>query len=201
MTKLWKNRHLLVLGGFVVGLVLVMTAWMWKDAQTDQTRFYNRGIIAYNHGDYSRAVQDFDLSYSDYLARVNARFAQAQAPASLEQAELAQEHKALALVKMEQYRAAVRTYAECLSLTTDYYMLNHHVRNEQVDPLSPAKTEWVKIKEDRKDCQTSLEILLRAKPDLLPELGQKGPVDPDADQTSEDPNGSSATQNRTGVNQ
>jgi tetratricopeptide (TPR) repeat protein len=193
-----KIRRPLVLASFIVGSALTMTGWIWSDAQTDQTRYYNAGMIAYNQGDYNLAIKDFDLSYADYIARVNSPISSWQAPGSLEQAELSQEHKALAMVKMEAFKGAVRAYKEALSLTTAKYLADHPLLPGEKDEAK-IKAAYAKVLEDRNDAATSLEILYRNQPDLAQEEGDKQQGDP-GDKPSEPTNGAAGL-NRNKVNQ
>src|SRR5579883_1483078 len=111
-----KNPRSWVIVSFLVGFVLTMTGWVLWEQQTPQTRWYNRGMIAYNSGNYSVAIEDFDRSISAFNDKLSAKQEQDAftAPASLEMAQLAQCHKFLALLKMKNGQLAIVAVKEGL---------------------------------------------------------------------------------------
>jgi len=200
--KYIKNKRFLVVLLFFFGFAMTMGAWVWNETQTDQTRYYNRGLVAYTLGAYDLAAQNFDLSYADYNARVNAPVSVLNAPPSLEQAELAQEHKALALVKMKQMKPAVLSYKECLRLSSDAYISQH-----QLLPGASAdliRANYAKVKEDGTDCAINLEILFHQQKQQADAQGKgkgQGQGKPqDGDQQSEDPANGAGKDSRNQVN-
>ena len=205
MKKLLKNLVFLTVGLFLVGVAVTMGAWVWNDSQTTQTAFYNRGLVAYVLGANDLALKDFDLSYADYNAKVGAVIGMADAPPSLEQAELSREHAALALVKMKQIEPAVLAYKECLRLTSDWYLSKHQVLPGEADPAKIVATA-AKIKEDGKDCAINLEILFHQQQQQADQEGKgKGEGQgkgkgKDGDKSSDDPSDSAGKQSRDGVN-
>jgi hypothetical protein len=213
MIKYIKNIQALIVGIFLVGFVSTMGGWVWGESQTAQTQYYNRGVIAFTLGAYDLAVDDFDLSFADYRTRLGADYGGASgivsaaasstlsAPASLEQAELAQEHKALAQVKMKQTTPAVLSYKECLRLTSDVYMSQHPILPTVSDP-EKARAAFAKIKEDGRDCAINLEILLHQQQQQAEREG-KGSGDgkpKDGEMTSEDPGNGAGKDSRNQVN-
>jgi hypothetical protein len=201
MIKYIKSTRFFIVVFFLVGLVLTMGAWVWGEKQTDQTGYYNRGLIAYTMGAYDLAVQDFDLSFADYSARLSAGNSAVSAPASLEQAVLAQEHKALALVKMKQITPAVLSYKECLRLTSDFYMSRNTSHSDSSGP-GEARAAYAKIEEDGTDCAINLEILFHQQQQQADQEGKgKGNGKPrDGDQSSEDPANGAGKDKRNQVN-
>ncbi|MGH9550173.1 MAG: hypothetical protein ACRD3W_12400, partial [Terriglobales bacterium] len=99
------------------------------------------------------------------------------APPSLEQAELAQHFKALALIKMGNAKLAVITFKEGLKLTTDEAL--SHVQ------LSPDDLK--KVKDDRRTTQVDFEILFRQKPQMAKQEGKGKGDKPGDEQQSENP--------------
>jgi tetratricopeptide (TPR) repeat protein len=183
---------------FLTGVILIMSAWTWNGMQTDQSAYFNRGMIAYTVGDYDLAEKDFDFSLADYHARGQSYFS---APASLEQAVLAEKTEALALVKTKQMKAAVTDFKQCLYLSSDYYISRHQVLPGGGSELQVEAADS-QIQEDGTDCKIDLTILFRHQQSLSDAEGQgKGNPQQKSDQTSEDSSNASGGENRTQVNQ
>ncbi len=154
-----KNPRSWVIVSFLVGFVLTMGGWYLWEQQTPQTRWYNRGMIAYNSGNYSVAIEDFDRSVSAFNDALNQKQDPLTAPPSLEMAQLAQCHKFLALLKMKNGQLAIVAVKEGLKSSTDWN-ISHYIEHF---PLSDAERK--KIGEDRLNCQTDLEILFHQQKD------------------------------------
>jgi tetratricopeptide (TPR) repeat protein len=193
-----KNKRLLNLVLFLTGVILIMSAWTWSSFQTDQTTYFNRGTLAYTVGDYDLAEKDFDFSLADYHARGQSFFS---APASLEQAIVAEKTEALALVKTKQFKPAVAAFKQCLYLSSDYYVSRHQVLpgGGSESQIEAANSQ---IQEDGTDCKIDLTILFRHQQSLSDAEGQgKGSPQQSGDKTSEDPSNAAGGENRSQVNQ
>ena len=155
-----KNPRSWVIVSFLVGFALTMTGWVLFEKQTPQTQWYNRGMIAYNSGNYSVAMEDFDRSVSEFNKQLaEKKEGLLDAPPSLEMAQLAQCHKFLALLKMKNGQLAIVAVKEGLKLSTDWN-ISHYIEHY---PLSNAERK--KLDEDRNTCQTDLEILFHQQKD------------------------------------
>lgn len=179
MMKYLKNPRSWVIASFLLGFALSMTGWVWWENQTPQTQHYNRGLIAYNTGNYDLAVQHFDRSVGEFNNGISEKSTAFKAPASVEMAALAQFHKFKALLKMKNAKLAVVAVKESLKLTT--------AKNLAQYQLSEATLK--KIQEDRLVAQTDLEILFKQQEEMAKQEGKgKGQGKPQqGEKQSEDP--------------
>jgi hypothetical protein len=186
MRKLVSPR-VMVLTSFLIFAVGILTGVYYCFNQTDQWRHYMLGRMAYTATQYDTAIDDFDLSYSDYQQMVSAGQSVFSAPPSLEMAELSQHFKALALVKEGtegSMKMAVLTFKEALRLTT-------------ADALKAAGLDENmvrKIGRDRSFTQQDLEILFHNQPKQAEKegKGRAKPGDGSGDKKSDDPAGNQA---------
>lgn len=175
-----KNPRSWVILSFLVGFALTMTGWVWWESQTPQTQWYNKGLIAYNTGNYDLAVQNFDRSVVEFNANDSTESSAIKAPASVEMAALAQFHKFKALLKMKNAKLAVVAIKESLKLTTEMNLKRYAL------PQSDLR----RIQEQRIDAQTDLEILFKQQEQMAQQEGKGGnkPGQPQqGDKQSEDP--------------
>jgi tetratricopeptide (TPR) repeat protein len=174
-----KNPRSWVIASFLVGFVLTMTGWVMWENMTPQTQWYNKGLIAYNTGNYDLAVQNFDRSIGEFNANDSTEPNAFKAPASLEMAELAQLHKFKALLKMKNAKLAVVAIKEGLKLTTSKNLARYKLSEETLKKLA----------EDRLVAQTDLEILFKQQEQMAqaegkgnkpgqPKQGEKQAEDP-----------------------
>lgn len=161
MLKHLKNPRSWVIISFLLGFMLSMTGWVWWELQTPQTQWYNRGVIAYNTGNYDLAVNNFDKSIAEFAKDPNTKGA-FTAPNSVEMAALAQFQKFKALLKMKNGKLAVIAIKEALKLSTDLNLAKYKLSDTQLQ----------KIKEDRIVFQTDLEILFHQQKDLQEQEGK-----------------------------
>ena len=164
--KIWKLKRKWKVALYLLGIVITLGSWAWDEVQTEQTRWYNRGLIAYFIGNYELAVEDFDLSFDDYASRANSIETPFAAAASLEQAELSQFYRAMSLIKIKQDNLAALAYLNCLWLTSEEHLSHFALTQAQLD----------KIGKDRYNCQFNYEVSLRHDPSLEKQ-GQNDPHD------------------------
>lgn len=178
--KYLKNPRSWVIASFLLGLVLTFTGWTWWEHQTPQTQWYNRGLIAYNTGNYDLAVANFDKSITAFQQAEGEKKDAFHAPASVEMAALAQFHKFKALLKMKNGKLALIAIKESLKLTTSYNLNRYQL----------SESELKRIGEQRIIVQTDLEILFRQQQQMAEGEGKgKGQKQGDkpGDKQSEDP--------------
>lgn len=157
-----KNPRSWVIASFLVGFVLTMSGWWMWESQTPQTQWYNRGLVAYNSGNYQVAIEDFDKSMAAFQSALNEKRGPLTAPASLEIAQLAQCHKFKALIKMKNGKLAVAAIKEGLKLSTAW----------NISHFELSEAEIKKIQEDRIVCQTNLEILFKQQQEMAQAEGK-----------------------------
>lgn len=181
-----KNPRSWIIASFLVGLALTMTGWVWWEFQTPQSQWYNRGMLAYNTGNYDLAVQDFDRSIVEF----NSDPAKAKDPGyfnaapSVSQAGDAQFYKFMSLMKMKNAKLAIIAIKESLKLTTEENLSHYKLTDSQLKA----------IREQRILYQTNLEILFHQKKEMQDGEGKgngKGQPKP-GDKQSEDPSNNNA---------
>jgi tetratricopeptide (TPR) repeat protein len=179
--RLFKNMRFWVITSFVLFSISFLTGWTLWDRQSDQWRHYMLGRTAYVTTLYNLASDYFDQSFADYQTargeHETALKAALDNPASLELAELSQHFKALALVKMGNFKLAVVTFKEALALT-DELALSH-------ESLTPDQIK--KVQADRKVTQVDFEILFHKEEQLAKKEGKGGDKGDQEEKTSEDP--------------
>lgn len=179
-----KNPRSWVIASFLLGFVLSMTGWVWWENQTPQTQWYNRGLIAYNTGNYELAVENFDKSFAAFQAAKKEKNSAFEAPASVEMAAQAQFQKFKALLKMKNGKLAVIAAKESLKLSTSY----------NLGQFKLSESELKRIYEQRIIVQTDLEILFKQEQQMAEQEGKgKGnkPGKP-GDKPADDPSNGSA---------
>lgn len=175
-----KNPRSWVLASFLVGFILTFSGWMLWENQSAQTIWYNRGLIAYNTGNYDLAVENFDKSFAAYQSALSEKKSPLVAGPSVEQAALAQFHKFKALLKMKNGKLAVISIKESLKVSTEL-----NLSRFQLD-----EAELKRIREQRIIAQTDLEILFKQQQQMAEQEGKgKGnkPGKPGEDKQAQDP--------------
>jgi len=159
-----KSPRSWVIISFLVGFALTMTGWVWWEQQTPQTQYYNKGLIAYNTGNWDLAVRHFDRSVAEFNSADSADKSVLKAPASVEMAALAQFHKFMALLKMKNAKLAVDAIKESLKLSSEMNLKKYQL----------SDSELRRIQEQRFDAQTDLEILFKQQEQMAQGEGKNG---------------------------
>ncbi|MBX9689614.1 MAG: hypothetical protein K2X27_23085 [Candidatus Obscuribacterales bacterium] len=179
MTKYLKNPRLWVILCFLSGFCLSMLGWVFWDSTSPQSQEFNKGLLAYNTGNYDLAVNYFDRSILKYQADPRSDRGFFEPAASVEMAALAQFHKFKALLKMKNGKLAVIAIKEALRLTSA----------ENLSHQKLSESELKRIGEQRIFMQTDLEILFKQQEELAKQEGKgkgKKPAE-QGDKPSEDP--------------
>lgn len=179
--KYLANKKYWVIASFLLGFILTMSGWVLWENQSQQTYWYNRGLIAYNTGNYDLAVENFDRSYTAYQSALSEKGSPLAAPPSVEQAAQAQFHKFKALLKMKNGKLALVAIKESLKVST---ALN-------LSRFKLDEAELKRIQEQRIIAQTDLEILFKQQKEMAEGEGKgkgKKPGQPgDSDKQAQDP--------------